>query len=784
MRKKLMIICIALIAVFSIGYTYFNLDMYAASGLNTINEGDRIIVGKDNTGHEIVWTASKKNTGELIMYHSLGSAQFCNSNTNNIAYTYVAGQITRCDFYTTASGKSHSPVYLLAKNFNDAYSTNRSENQFENSAVRSVSNTVGNLQYSYVPKIAQIVSGELGNIANLPAAPFYLSDTGYVKHNHNLVYGTFFIKDGITEKVYPSASSTTPLPGYISYFWGYHPDQQGNGWANSDAMVFSHLNNTNILYALNYDINKNVLTSKPRSGVLKIRYADPSYMITFNDMKYKGQSVSGNKILKDQIIQLDAIASGTLSVFVYDEMGNDLLYYKALNDNNFDLSGIPAGKYKIAVANEDFDDSTGRPAKSSPISSMKNIEIVEPHKLTYTKTPQSGATSGNDYEFSKNVNAGQAVGKITVNPQGVMPLTYTVESNGDTTYQNFELDGLNGSNASSSTSLNVKIKGDAPDLMDGGLKAGTYKFCITAVDANGDPVDTNGDPTEKVCTTFTVAKTNPTITFDDPNQTKKSVADAATAWNETATATPSTGTKITYSVSGGDAYLIEIDEDSGEITYKGNGGFGKVKIKATVDDDPSSGNDNYNSAFTEKEIVIYQEVDGHVNPDGNSSNTTVPTFTASDSNIKINGIIGTIIGTKGTSTSLDNSQPTYRYGVKAGEGDANFFSVDSNSGVIKTTANLGVKSYHITVTVSDSWSTKEIPVIINVGVAAAEDLKFYETTAAVNAITSKSVKVTDTGVVVFATVKGSMNNNPVKYKIKDGSTNVIEINENSGAVTI
>ena len=81
MRKKLMIICIALIAVFSIGYTYFNLDMYAASGLNTINEGDRIIVGKDNTGHEIVWTASKKNTGELIMYHSLGSAQFWSNST-------------------------------------------------------------------------------------------------------------------------------------------------------------------------------------------------------------------------------------------------------------------------------------------------------------------------------------------------------------------------------------------------------------------------------------------------------------------------------------------------------------------------------------------------------------------------------------------------------------------------------------------------------------------------------------------------------------------------------
>ena len=119
--------------------------------------------------------------------------------------------------------------------------------------------------------------------------------------------------------------------------------------------------------------------------------------------------------------------------------------------------------------------------------------------------------------------------------------------------------------------------------MNGGLKTGTYKFCITAVDANGDPVDTSGNPTEKVCTSFTVEKTNPTIAFDDPSTTKKSIADAATAWNETATATPSTGTKITYSITGGDVSLISINPDTGAITYTGSNAFGKVKRRATVD---------------------------------------------------------------------------------------------------------------------------------------------------------------------------------------------------------
>ena len=517
-----------------------------------------------------------------------------------------------------------------------------------------------------------------------------------------------------------------------------------------------------------------------------------SLTASLSDIKRNDHSTQ--KVVKNQSVELSINANtgnnAKMSVILYNEAGTDIQYYKMMessksgtNDYTLDLSNIGIGKYQVAVINEEYNAGSQLPVESSPISNLMPLEIVEPHKLTYAKTPQSGTSSGKEYEYGKNVKAGQAVGKVTANPTGATPLTYTLETNGDDSYLNFEIDGLDSNNASSSTPLNVKIKSGAPDLVNGGLKAGEYKFCITAVDANGDPVDTNGDPTEKVCTTFTVDKTTPEIEFDDPNQTKKSVADAATAWNETATATPDAGTKITYSVSGGDAYLIEIGEDSGEITYKGNGGYGKVTIMATVDDDPDSGNDNYESAYTEKEIVIYREVDGSVTPHANSSSTTTPTFTASDSNVKVNGIIGTIKGTLGTPDTIGGTTTTYKYGLKTG-GDSSLFSVDPSTGVIKSTANLGVKSYTITVTVSDKWSTKEMPVTINVGVAEGEDLKFYESSTSNTAITSKSVKVTDTNVTVYATVKGSTNNNPVTYKIKDGSTNVIEVNPNSGAITI
>lgn len=66
----------------------------------------------------------------------------------------------------------------------------------------------------------------------------------------------------------------------------------------------------------------------------------------------------------------------------------------------------------------------------------------------------------------------------------------------------------------------------------------------------------------------------------------------------------------------------------------------------------------------------------------------------------------------------------------------------------------------------------------------AEQLKFYENKTSNTIIDKKTVDFTDTNVSVYATVKGSTNNNPVTYKIKDGSTNIITINPNSGAVTI
>ena len=519
------------------------------------------------------------------------------------------------------------------------------------------------------------------------------------------------------------------------------------------------------------NISKIDNSSKDRER-MKIRYRDTNMSASLTDIQNANDN-SISKVVKGGTVRLLANANAgsdsegnpyTLSVIVKDSSGN-FIYYKPLETAKgngiyeFDTTGLPIGNYKIAVVNEAYNDSSTDPTSASGISNSMSLQIVNPLSITaITKT---------GLEYSKNVNQNDVVATYTTK-DGVTPITTTLVS--DTSIGGHENDYQLFSVSNGTVIVNN------PD----GLNAGDYYFKLNAIDANGDP----SGGVDSATVHIVVGKTNPKITFDDSNTTKTSISDATASWNETATSNPSSGTKVTYSVSGGDTYLIDIDPDTGAITYNGNGAYGKVKIKATVDDDPSTGLDNYNSAFVEKEIVIYQEVDGHVTPDSNSSDSSIPTFTASDPNIKVNGTIGRIIGTMGTPNPIGGSSTTYTYGLKAGVGDANFFSVDSSSGVIKTTANLGVKSYSITVTVSDSWSTKEIPVTINVGVAAAENLKFYENSTSNVAIATKSVKATDTNVTVYATVKGSTNNNPVTYKIKDGSTNVIEVNPNSGAVTI
>lgn len=307
------------------------------------------------------------------------------------------------------------------------------------------------------------------------------------------------------------------------------------------------------------------------SMTASLNSTEPFYHVSENQPLNKQNNLFATA--KGTKIRLKASGSngGTISAVIFDNQGKPL-YYAPLGASTggealyeIDTSGLAEGQYQIAVVNEVLP-TNRETSKSSAFSQAYNLLITK--EVTVNVTPKTGL------EVSKNVNQNEVVATFTTS-NGVAPITTTLVS--DTSVSGHE----NDYQLFSLSSGNVIVKG--PD----GLAAGDYYFKINAIDNNGDPEGGVDSATVHIV----VGKTNLTVTFDDPNTTKKSISDAATPWSETATANPSTGTKITYSKSGGYSALIEIDPDTGEITYNGNDAFNKVTIRATADDDPSTGLD-------------------------------------------------------------------------------------------------------------------------------------------------------------------------------------------------
>ncbi|MCI9293431.1 MAG: cadherin repeat domain-containing protein, partial [Erysipelotrichaceae bacterium] len=787
MRKRIVIACIALIATLSVyGVSHILFAVSESGQIGELSEGDKIILGSASTG-EVVWDVGVKNNDNYVLMTSqyISKTPACNNNTENTGTYSKAGYVYMdvCEYITTASGKSNSPIYDEIAHYDQNFSQSIDSHALESTMMMTQSD--GN-KYAFIPTTTDLKVGGRLNISKKEQVVVG-KDTG--ANSGYFVIGRGYSAGKLLMTTVSNADSTfyeednrTAYPGWIvrgyGKFSGSNPISPY--YVNYNVRAFSQMKRTdNLVFAADASIHDNDLHMIGKqtvqgdlsvAGAKKLRIFDGSLGKPVINGLYnsKDEPLTNDSIAKNStvVIKYQATSVGGskyLTMLCTDVSGN-LVYYKRLtniggNSYSLDTTGMNLGSYQFYVVVEEINDTTGRPAKSSLISNMAELKIVEPLTLT--------VTSKSNFEVKKNVNQGDVVGTYLTN-HGVSPISVTLVgdasmSGHENDYQLFDVS--NG---------NIIVK--EPN----GLNAGDYYFKVNAVDANGDP---DGGVESNVIH-IVVSKADTTIAFDQPNQTKKTVEEAETNWSEPATATPSDGTKITYTIVGGDIGLIDLDEDTGEVTYQGNGAFGKVKIRATVDDDPDTGNDNYNSSFVEKEIVITREVDGVVTPDPASSDITVPTFSMDQANIKVNGIIGTIKGTLGTPDTIGGNTTTYSYQIKSG-GNASFFKVNSSTGVIQTNANLAVGTYTFEITVSDKWSSKDISVTVNVGMSPAEELKFYENSSSDTIITKKSVKVTDTGVTVFATVKGSTNNNPVTYRLKDGEpTNVIDVNPNSGAVTI
>ena len=468
-RKKLLVIAVALIGVISGVYAYYNAKMNAAGSFQ-FQKGNKVVVGSYNSS--IAWDVAAVNGNQLKLMStkeidSIGvDLSTCAVQVSGMHYSCAQPPYSSVLNNITFDASLETPLVTIAP---------------------------------YVPTVLEAIQIPAQD-RMWPTQWHWIN--GYVKvnwdptHPYNSVQGPVSYKGGS----YSEWSSGTSITAVDKV--GHSSCSSGGVATLTMLRAYAEMDASSVVFAASRDYTigkwyayqiRSGLSDYNDSGALKLRIYDSQFSARLNGIYWKNNTTKQiTKTVKNSTVQLDTTVTGNgiVSVLLYDSAGNTIKHFRMMGSAtgqyiSVDLTGIPVGKYQVAIINEESNGSD-RPTRSSEISNQMPLEIVEPHEIQYTKTPGSGATKG-DYEYSKNVKEGQAVGKITLNPTGVTPIVYELISDGDNSYQNLEIDGLDSNHASGAASLNVKIKNGAPDLDNGGLKAGTYKFCITSTDDNGYP---------------------------------------------------------------------------------------------------------------------------------------------------------------------------------------------------------------------------------------------------------------------------------------------------------
>lgn len=351
---------------------------------------------------------------------------------------------------------------------------------------------------------------------------------------------------------YKNFSGNTNTTAY-SYFYssgvGFSVQKTVTSLSSADSLYFRpflFLNLSEVVFALSnengsalratvddtFQVNDSTAYYTQGGSPMKLRMLDPNMEVTFEKiMNEKGKVITQIATGLPAYFNVSGTEgkNHTISALIFD-FENHLIGYQPLDDAKADLSaykfdttGLEEGTYKIALVNEVYTGLDPDPTHSSALTDVKTLKITDPD---FNVVPRD------DLEYQKNVNQNDVVADIIVK-DGVSYGSFELLSDTDETghsndYQLFEI-----------VDKTITVK----DVK--GLNAGDYYFNLQVLDESGTPL--SGVDPIPVC--ITVDRIDSKVAFDNPNQTKKSIAEAATSWNETATATPTTGVKVTYSVT-------------------------------------------------------------------------------------------------------------------------------------------------------------------------------------------------------------------------------------------
>ena len=280
----------------------------------------------------------------------------------------------------------------------------------------------------------------------------------------------------------------------------------------------------------------------------------------------------------------------------------------------------------------------------------------------------------------------------------------------------------------------------------------SYSVIVTVSDGKGGSATIN--------VTISVTNVNESPVFTDSTSTTRTIAENAPAGvniGNAVAATDDDGDTLTYTLSGTDAALFDIESATGQLKTETSLDF-ETDSSYTVSVSVSDGEGGTTSITVTINVTDLDETPSN-NP---------PVFTAGDDPITRavaeNMAAGTDVGDPVSATDADGNTLAY---LLSGD-DASAFSID-NDGQLKTSTPLNhedTDTYSVTITVSDGGFTDTI--IVNISVTDANDAPVFNKGLTTTLSIAENTAATNIGPAFTATDE-------------DGDTLTYTLDENTDA---
>lgn len=481
--KKFLIALMALAGTFTMGFVYYNYSMnaggYSGNGEvtgrigGTFSKGDRVITDISYQGNAIDWlflndssqwtnggsfgytipaaVAGTSNGMLALSYNVITNVSFRNSVGSNefpaqISTSNLIPIFT--DINTFINSDPLQKSYVLEHNIDPAFIASSNQPANGDYANLGVVNGGISAKYTFSPTYVEFdtparagnglspVFGVLTNDDRSFDQPYIVGTLN--ENGTQTSSGNYVLKDG-------SFQSLSMDPSQISWF------------TVMPVRVPVLLNLTDVVFAVsdsygtgynqlltveNIDQNTSAGSLYDRAGLyhpMKMRIKDDTNLgVSFDKIALEHDPSAANITQAKAGAGLMLYWSGKKSNTANDyvslliEKQNtsgayDFLYYGNLSQDSagtykLDTTGWTPGFYKISLVDETLPASNNVTYSSS--MQTKNLEILnyQPHTISYQKIVSSGFT--NDYEYNRNVNAGDTIGEIalTTTPTTILPI--------------------------------------------------------------------------------------------------------------------------------------------------------------------------------------------------------------------------------------------------------------------------------------------------------------------------------------------------------------------------